>query len=70
MIDTPVLDSVNDYNPSNNNDDDELSSTGEVKDNISPSEMVFKQHNENESTPVVNEYDLFNSEIDLRYIKY
>jgi len=50
-------------------DNTELLSTSEVKEEILSSETVIKQDNENETTPVINEYDLLNNGIDLRYIK-
>jgi len=50
-------------------DNNELLSTGEIKEEILSSETIIKQDNENETTPVINEYDLLNHGIDLRYSK-
>lgn len=32
--------------------------------------MMIKQNNENETTPVINEYDLLNNGQESRYSKY
>jgi len=50
-------------------DNNELLSTGEIKEEILSSEPIIKQDNENETTPIINEYDLLNNGIDLRYLK-
>ncbi len=47
-----------------------LSTTGEIKEEIFSSEMMIKQNNENETTPVINEYDLLNNGQESRYSKY
>ncbi len=47
-------------------DNNELLSTGEILS----SETVIKQDNENETTPVINEYDLLNNGQESRYSKY
>jgi hypothetical protein len=44
-----------------------LLSTGEINEEVLSPETVIKQGNENETTPVINEYDLLNNGIDLRY---
>ena len=41
-------------------------STGENKEESFPSEILIKQNNENETTPIINEYDLPNSGLDSR----
>ncbi len=42
-------------------DNNHLLSTGEIKEEVFSSEVVIKQNNESETTPVINEYDLFNN---------
>jgi hypothetical protein len=49
-------------------DSNHLLSTGETKEVFS-SEMVIKQNNENETTPVINEYDLPINGQESRYQK-
>jgi hypothetical protein len=61
-IEDPVLASHSIYH--NNND---LLSTSEIKEEIFSSEIMIKQDNENETTPIINEYDLLNNGFDLRY---
>lgn len=41
-------------------------STGENKQESFSSEILIKQNNENETTPIINEYDLPNSGQELR----
>ncbi len=46
-------------------EENDLSLTGEVQEEILSSEMMIQQ--DNETTPVINEYELSNSGCDLRY---
>jgi len=50
-------------------DSNHLLSTGETKEEVFSSEMVIKHNNENETTPVINEYDLPNNGQESRYQK-
>ena len=47
----------------------DLVSTSDVKDEGFSSEIIIKQFDENETTPVINEYDLINGRFDLRYFE-
>ncbi len=49
-------------------DNNDPLSTSEIKEEVLSSDVIIKQNNENETTPVINEYDLLNNELDLRYL--
>jgi hypothetical protein len=46
-------------------EENDLLLTGEVQEEVLSSEMMIQQ--DNETTPVINEYELSNSGCDLRY---
>ncbi|CAF5037466.1 unnamed protein product, partial [Rotaria sp. Silwood1] len=60
-IEDPVL--TNSSNDNNNNND--LLLTSEIKEEILSSEIMIKHDNENETSPIFNEYDLFNVGCDI-----
>ncbi|CAF4542973.1 unnamed protein product [Rotaria sp. Silwood1] len=61
IIEDPVL--TNSSNDNNNNND--LLLTSEIKEEILSSEIMIKHDNENETSPIFNEYDLFNVGCDI-----